>query len=125
MYCWADLTRTDGVLVWMSDSHDVEPDPLQNLGPGLHRIVLTIPAFSVGHGDYVLTLAFTGFQGGAMPVDNLDSVCALRVDDFVTKRGNQRPGSICAPGRWQVQVAEAPVAVAAPSPVGGGSLKRA
>ena len=114
MYCWADLTRTDGMLVWMSDSLDMETNPLEELGAGMHRIVLTVPPFSVGHGDYVLTLAFTGFQGGAMPVDNLDGVCALRVDDFVTKRGNQRPGSICAPGRWQVQGAEGSVANGAP-----------
>lgn len=104
MYCWADLTRTDGLLVWMSDSFDTVDNPLAELPVGQHRIILTVPPYSVGHGDYVLTLHFTGSQGGAIPVDALDGVCAIRMDDFSTMRGNRRPGTLCAPGRWQVEV---------------------
>ena len=122
MYCWADLTRTDGMLVWMSDSYDMETNPLEGLRPGTYRIILTVPRYSIGHGDYVLTLNFTGFQGGAMPVDNLASVCALRVDDYVTKRGNQRLGSVCAPGHWQVLTAKAFAAID-PQSAGDNGLK--
>ena len=115
MYCWADLTRTDGLLVWMSDSHDTGNNPLDALRPGTYRIILTVPRYSIGHGDYVLTLNFTGFQGGAMPVDNLSSVCAFRVDDYLTKRGNQRLGSVCAPGHWQVFTENAPPVIGSSS----------
>ncbi len=107
MYCWADLTRTDGVLVWMSDSYDAKPNPLESLPVGLHRLTITIPAYTVGHGDYVLTLAFTGFQGTAEPVDNLPNVCALRLEDPSTIRGNQRPGFLCAPAAWSAEAAQA------------------
>jgi lipopolysaccharide transport system ATP-binding protein len=100
MYCWADLTRIDGVLVWMSDSYDTKPNPLEALPAGLHRLTIAIPAYTVGAGDYLLTLAFTGHQGGEDPVDNLPNVCVLRLEDSFTLRGNQRPGYLCAPARW-------------------------
>jgi lipopolysaccharide transport system ATP-binding protein len=111
MYCWADLTKTDGVLVWMSDSDDSKPNPLETLAPGLHRIGITIPAYSVGPGNYVLTLNFTGFQGTAEPIDSLPNVCSLRIEDLTTVRGNDRPGFLCAPARWTASpVAEAAAA---------------
>jgi hypothetical protein len=111
LYCWADLTKTDGVLVWMSDSFDTKPNPLETLSPGVHHLTVTIPAYSVGPGNYVLTLNFTGFSGSAEPVDNLANVCSLRLEDVTTVRGNQRPGFLCAPAQWTVAPMTAPTEV--------------
>jgi lipopolysaccharide transport system ATP-binding protein len=102
MYCWVDFTRTDGTLVWMNDSFDAGVNPLDNLSPGDHTISILVPARTVGHGEYMLTIIVTGPMGGATPVDALENACIFRVEDLTTQRGNQRPGFVSARASWHV-----------------------
>ena len=102
MFCWLDFSRPDGTYVLMTDSFDTPPNPLDNLAPGLHRINVTIPRRTIGHGEYTVALAFTGFLGGRTPVDNPDVVCKLTINDFTSKRGNQRPGFLSVQPPWDV-----------------------
>jgi lipopolysaccharide transport system ATP-binding protein len=103
MYCWVDFTRADGTLVWMNDSFDAGVNPLDNLSPGDHTISIVVPARTVGHGEYLLTIIVTGPMGGATPVDALENACMFRVEDLTTKRGNQRPGFVSARAAWRVE----------------------
>jgi lipopolysaccharide transport system ATP-binding protein len=102
LYCWLDLTKTDGTLVLMSDSFDSPPNPLDNLGKGRYLIKIALPPRTLAAGDYNINLVFTGFLGGAIPVDNPGTVGHIRIDDFVSKRGNQRPGFLSTLLPWEI-----------------------
>ena len=103
LYCWLDLSKTDGTLVLMSDSFDTPPNPLDNLIKGLYLIKITIPPRTLASGDYNINLVFTGFLGGAMPVDDPGIVGHIRLDDFISTRGNRRPGFFSTLLPWEIR----------------------
>ena len=102
MFCWLDFTRSDGTLVWMNDSYDAGSNLLGDLVPGEYLMRVSVPARTVGHGDYLVTLVVTGPLGGAMPIDALESVCMFRIEDLTTNRGNQRPGFLSTRAAWEI-----------------------
>ncbi len=102
LYCWLDITLVDGTLVFMSDSFDSQPNPLDDLSPGSHRICVNIPPRSLAHGEYAINLVFAE-PGASAPVDSLNLGCNFSLDDFITKRGNKRPGFFSTIPLWGVE----------------------
>jgi len=102
LYCWLDVSRMDGTLVMMSDSFDAPPNPLDNLKKGRYLIKITIPPRTLGAGDYTVNLNFTGMLGGVTPIDEPGIVCHMRLDDFISKRGNRRPGFFSTILPWEI-----------------------
>lgn len=103
MYCWLDLSKHDGTMVMMSDSFDSPPNPLDHLPVGAHEISIAIPPRTLGHGDYNVTLVFTGILGGATPVDGREAVCSFVLNDTTSKRGDNRPGFLSVLPHWEVR----------------------
>jgi len=102
LYCWLDITREDGTLVFMSDSFDTQPNPLHDLSSGSYKINVGIPRRSLAHGEYSINLIFAE-PGVSTPVDSLSLGCNFSLDDFTTKRGNKRPGFFSAIPLWDVE----------------------
>ena len=50
----------------MNDSYDAGSNLLGDLVPGEYLMRVSVPARTVGHGDYLVTLVVTGPLGGAM-----------------------------------------------------------
>jgi lipopolysaccharide transport system ATP-binding protein len=103
LYCWLDASRPDGTMVLVSDSFDSPPNPLDDLGVGVYGIRVTIPARTLGAGDYDLTLAFTGMLGGAASIDEPGVVARFHLSDSTSKRGNYRGGFLSTLARWEVR----------------------
>ncbi|MBN1671873.1 MAG: ABC transporter ATP-binding protein [Kiritimatiellae bacterium] len=92
-----------GETVLVADSYDSVPDPLGDLPVGTHRVRVSIPARTLGPGDYSVYLNFTSaFSAGSVDVDSPGTVCGFRLDDFATRRGNRRPGFFSTRLAWDV-----------------------
>ena len=102
LYCWLDVSSVDGTLVLMSDSFDANPNPLENLTRGLHKIIVQIPPRSLGHGNYCINLVFSE-PGNRSAIDNFSLGCNFTLDDFTSKRGNKRPGFFSTIPRWSTK----------------------
>ena len=93
LYGYIGINKPDGTNVLVSDSFDATmKNPLDNLMVGLNTILVTVPARTLGHGDYVVHFAFASQAADNFHVDVPGIVCGFSLDDFTSKRGNQRAG---------------------------------
>src|SRR5207244_3871301 len=93
LYGYLELLRTNGTCVMVSDSLDCRPNPLDSLPVGMHRIRISVPPRTLGHGDYDVYLNFnsaSSFRGH--DVDAPGVVATFRLDDLTSNRGNHRHG---------------------------------
>jgi len=112
LYGYLELQRSDGTVVLMSDSYDSAPNPLDDLSVGLHEVTLTVPARTLGPGDYLIYLNFTSRSAHKFNVDSPGVVGGFRLDDFTTLRGNKRPGFLSVLPSWNVRSSQvAPTAM--------------
>lgn len=102
LYGYLEISRTDGPTVMVSDSFDVIPNPLDDLPVGMHLIHITIPARTLGVGEYYVYLNFTSMSGTNFNVDSPGTVCTFSLDDFTSKRGNTRPGFFSTQLSWKI-----------------------
>jgi lipopolysaccharide transport system ATP-binding protein len=105
LYGYLSISRKDGTEVLVSDSFDVDSNPLDNLPVGMHLLKITIPPRTLGPGDYEVFVNFTSpFGDKGFHVDSPGVVCGFHLDDYISNRGNNRGGffSILLP--WNVRL---------------------
>ncbi|MBI5683044.1 MAG: ABC transporter ATP-binding protein [Deltaproteobacteria bacterium] len=103
LYAYLSVSRTDGTCVFVSDSFDSPPNPLDNLPVGKHAVRITIPPRILGSGDYTVYLNFTShFSFKSFNVDSPGIVGIFHLDDFKSHRGNNREGFISTLLSWDV-----------------------
>lgn len=103
LYGYLSISRKDGTEVMVSDSFDVECNPLDNLPVGMHLLKITIPPRTLGHGDYEVLVNFTSpFGNKGSHVDSPGIVCSFRMDDYISNRGNNRGGFFSTLLPWDV-----------------------
>lgn len=93
LYGYIGLYKPDGTQTLVSDSYDaVATNSLDNLPVGENTIMVTIPPRTLGHGDYMIHFSMACLSADNFNVDVPGIVCGFSLDDFVSKRGNQRAG---------------------------------
>ena len=102
LFGYLSISR-DGAAVMVTDSFDVAPNPLDGLSPGEYQVRIPIPARTLGPGDYTVYANFSSRAGlKGFSVDTPGVICAFRLDDFASRRGNRRQGYFSTLLRWQV-----------------------
>lgn len=103
LYAYLSISKRDGAEVMVSDSFDDVPNPIDNLSVGMHRISVTIPARTLGPGDYYVSINFTSrFSDKGFDVESPGEICTFSLDDLTSSRGNQRGGYFSTLLKWNV-----------------------
>jgi lipopolysaccharide transport system ATP-binding protein len=102
LYGYLEISKLDGTRVLVSDSLDVVPNSLDNLPVGVYKVNITIPARTLGPGEYTLYLNFTSLAGTNYNVDSPGVVCSFSLDDMTSRRGNDRAGHFSLLLPWDV-----------------------
>ena len=103
LYGYMLLCKPDGTHVLVSDSFDTTTNnPLDNLPVGMRTIMVVIPARTLGHGDYMLQFSLASHMADNFFVDAPGIVCGFSLDDFTSKRGNQRAGLFSTLLHWRI-----------------------
>ena len=103
LYGYLSISRKDGTEVMVSDSFDVDVNPLDNLPAGMHLLKVTIPPRTLGPGDYEVLVNFTSpFGNKGFNVDRPGVVCSFHLDDYTSNRGNDRHGFFSTLLTWEV-----------------------
>ena len=102
VYGYLQISKSDGTIVWVSDSNDVVSDQLMNLPVGDSIVTIIIPKRTLGHGMYNLYLNFTANYNIGFSVDSPKTVCTFTVDDISTIRGNARDGYLSKLLDWKI-----------------------
>ena len=101
LYGYILLCKPDGTQVLVSDSFDaVANNPLDNLSVGTHTFTVVIPPRTLGHGDYMMQLSLASHMADNFYVDAPGIVCGFSLEDFTSKRGNQRAGHFSTLLQW-------------------------
>jgi lipopolysaccharide transport system ATP-binding protein len=116
MYCYLDISRTDGITVLVSDSFDQTPNPLDNLPLGLHNILVTVPARTLGVGDYTVYLNFSSPTGAKFDLDSPGITCRFSLEDPTSRRGNNRLGFFSTLLAWEVKTVFQDLNLSKPQP---------
>ena len=104
LYGYLSIFRKDGTEVMVSDSFDVENNPLNNLPAGMHLLKVTIPPRTLGPGDYEVFVNFTSPLGkNGFNVDSPGVVCGFHLDDYRSNRGNNRGGFFSTLLCWEIE----------------------
>ena len=103
-----EVVASDGTLVLVSYSYDLEPNPLEELPPGLHTVRVRIPPRTLGPGDYLLQFSLARGQKGTVVVDEPGVIARFSLDDLTTIKGNRRLGYFSTILDWDVQPAREP-----------------
>lgn len=104
LYGYLGVLNREGQPVWVSDSMDVQPNRLDALSPGFHRINISIPSRSLASGEYVLTISFASTQANhAFHVDHPGESVAFRLEDSSSLRGTKRQGYFSTLLPWQLE----------------------
>ncbi len=102
LYAYLLLCKPDGTRVLVSDSFDAETtNPLDDLPIGMHTFIAAIQPRTLGHGDYMLQVNLASHMADNFFVDVSGLVCSFSLDDFTTKRGNQREGYFSTLLSWR------------------------
>jgi lipopolysaccharide transport system ATP-binding protein len=103
LYGYLSILKKDGTTVMVSDSFDTLPNPLDNLSVGMHKMHITIPGRTLGHGHYVIYLNFSSrFSMTNFNVDSPGNVCSFYLSDFTSHRGNRRRGFFSTQLSWSL-----------------------
>lgn len=103
LYGYLSISRKDGTVVMVSDSFDTGNNPLDNLATGMHLIRITIPARTLGPGEYDVLVNFTSrFGQKGFHVDSPGSICTFTINDFTSNRGNLRGGYFSTLLPWDI-----------------------
>lgn len=96
----------DGTLILQNDSLDVSPNILDNLPPGKHQSTIRVPARLLTPGEYVVHLSFASLQSNkGFHIDIPGEVCAFRLEDLTSWRGNERKGYFSTLLKWELEAA--------------------
>jgi lipopolysaccharide transport system ATP-binding protein len=101
LYGYLRIEAADGTVVLVSDSYDAGPNALETLAPGRHRFKVEVPARTLAPGDYYAFLSFASPRNLAGHiVDQPGNVAHFRLEDYTTRRGNQRDGYFSVKLPW-------------------------
>lgn len=93
LYGYLGINRPDGTQVLVSDSFDGGiSNPMDAMAVGMNSMMLSIPPRTLGHGEYIVHFSMTSPSADNFAVDAPGVVCGFGLDDFTSKRGNQRAG---------------------------------
>lgn len=94
----------DGTIILINDSVDVLPNILDYLPPGDYRSTILLPARLLAPGEYVVHLSFASMQSTkGFHIDLPGEVCAFRLEDMTSWRGNQRKGYFSTLLKWELE----------------------
>jgi lipopolysaccharide transport system ATP-binding protein len=97
------ISKKDGTRVMESDSHDAPPNPLDGLLTGTYSTRVTVPARTLGPGDYDVYINFgSSLYSKGQNVDSPGVVCSFHLDDLTSMRGNRRGGFFSTMLPWKV-----------------------
>jgi lipopolysaccharide transport system ATP-binding protein len=105
LYGYLSVSRDDGVEVLVSVSQDTVPNPFDNLAVGTYRVLVTIPARTLGHGNYRVYFA-TDSRLRDSNIDIPGTIGRFRLDDYTSIRGNNRQGFMSTLLTWRVKITE-------------------
>ena len=108
LYGYLALLNGNHEKVLVSDSFDAGENPLEAVEPGRHQLEIAIPARTVGHGNYSITIDFASPQseyqiGDSISVETLENVLSFSLDDCSTVRGNTREGYLSTIPSWKMR----------------------
>jgi lipopolysaccharide transport system ATP-binding protein len=101
---YLSITSPEGNVILVSDTNDIEKGSIDNLKRGENSVVITIPKRTLGHGDYLVYLNFTGLRNNA--IENIESpgvILKFSVIDCFTERGNTRGGYFSTLLKWDLK----------------------
>ena len=103
LYGYMKLTNKEGQTVLVSDSVDIPPNTLDSLKPNKYKLILTIPARTIGHGRYFITLNFGSAQNfRGFDIDTLSYILEFTISDNSSERGNRREGFLSTLLKWHL-----------------------
>lgn len=103
LYGYLLISRRDGTAVVESDSFDGGDNQFDNLSPGLHKFRITLPARSLGPGEYTAYFNFASPMNHAgFVVDSPGELLAFQLDDPNSRRGNRRGGFLSTLLPWNM-----------------------
>jgi lipopolysaccharide transport system ATP-binding protein len=103
LYGYLLISKKDGTRVMESDSYDAAPNPLDGLPAGMYSTRVTVPARTLGPGDYDMYFNFTSISGlKGFNVDSPGVVGSFHLDDSISPRGNRRGGFFSTRLTWDV-----------------------
>jgi lipopolysaccharide transport system ATP-binding protein len=105
LYGCFQISKRDGTPVLVSYSHDVVPNPMDDLSVGVHAFHVTIPPRTLAHGDYRLHFSTARGRAGGTIVDDGGIIASLSLDDITTLQGNTRIGYFSTLLDWRVEPA--------------------
>ncbi len=103
LYGYLSIDNRSGTNIWISDTYDISPNCLDSLKPGVYTINIRIPPRTIGHGEYLASVAFQSSLGvNSFYIDNPGYVCSFSVSDSRTERGNHRLGYLSTLLKWEI-----------------------
>lgn len=103
LYGFLSINDRNGETIIVSDTYDFLPNVLDSLQPAQYEMKLRIPPRTLGHGDYVVSMAYASSQSPqGFHLDVPRETCYFRLDDFTSNRGNRRPGYFSTLLPWDV-----------------------
>jgi len=105
LYGYLRIERSDGTRVLVTDSFDVPPNPLDELGIGSYALAIQIPPRSLATGDYAVYVSFTSSSGiRGWEIDSPGGILSFHLDDYHSRRGNRREGYFSTLLPWRVEI---------------------
>jgi len=102
LYGYIGIFKPDGTLILVSDSFDASMvNPLDTLPVGMNTFSVTVPARTLGSGEYMIHFSMASPSADNFHVDVPGIVCGFSLDDFTSKRGNGRAGFFSTLMPWR------------------------
>jgi len=98
---YLEVRLPTGTTVLMSESLDTDPNPLDDLSIGRHRVTATIPPRTLAPGRYDLYLNLTSVGGREFNVHSPGVIGSFQLHDSTTLRGDARPGFFSTLLEWR------------------------
>ena len=103
LYGYLTIENNEGVIIWASDTFDTGSNCLDNLKPNFYKINIVLPSRVLGHGEYLVNIAFQSAQNlSGFFIDKPGFICSFSISDNYTDRGNQRLGYISNILKWEI-----------------------
>jgi len=103
LYGCFQVSKRDGTPVLVSYSHDVDPNPMDDLPEGTHLFRIAIPSRTLAHGDYQVHFSVGRGRAGGTVVDDGGTIASFSLDDVATLQGNTRIGYFSTLLDWRVE----------------------
>jgi len=96
------VNASDGTPVMLSYTHDVEPNPMDDLAEGLHTVRVAIPPRTLAAGEYLIEFGVTRGQKATVLIEPMRVVAKFELDDLATMKGNRRRGYFSTVLDWSL-----------------------